>query len=69
MDTLNVGSSPEFSIVSLLISLFLILCEEVNPVEEVEYGKDAGEEDPREDVNLHGSKVEIVEPGRDFIVW
>ena len=69
MDILNVGSNPEFSFVTLLIPFFLILCEEVNPVEEVEYGKDAGEEDPREDVNLLGCKFEIVEQGRDSIVW
>ena len=66
---MNVGSSPEISIVTLLIPLFLILCEEVNPVEQVEYGQDAGKEEPREDVNLLGCKFEIWEPGRDSIVW
>ena len=53
----------------LLLPLPLLPGEKVGPVEEVEDGKDAGEENPREDVNLFGSKLEVGEPGGDPVRW
>ena len=53
----------------LLLPLPLLPGEKVGPVEEVEDGKDAGEENPGKDVNLFGSKLEVGEPGRDPVRW
>ena len=53
----------------LLLPLPLLPGEKVGPVEEVEDGKDAGEENPGKDVNLFGSKLEVGEPGGDPVRW
>ena len=53
----------------LLLPLPLLPGEKVGPVEEVEDGKDAGEENSGEDVNLFGSKLEVGEPGGDPVRW
>ena len=53
----------------LLLPLPLLPGEKVGPVEEVEDGKDAREENPGKDVNLFGSELEVGEPGRDPVRW
>ena len=53
----------------LLLPLPLLPGEKVGPVEEVEDGKDTGEENPGKDVNLFGSKLEVGEPGGDPVRW
>ena len=47
----------------LLLPLPLLPGEKVGPVEEVEDGKDTGKENPRKDVDLLGSELEVGEPG------
>ena len=54
----NIGNFAE-----PLFPPFLGDVEIISPVEEVEDSKDSWEEDPREDVNLLGCKLEVVEPG------
>ena len=51
------------------LSIILLDSEKVGPVEEVEDGKDAGEKNSGEHVNLFGSESEVVEPQRYPVGW
>ena len=51
----------------LLLPLPLLPRQEIGPVEEVEDGKDAGEENSGKDVNLLGSELKVGEPGRHSV--
>ena len=57
-------SAQYFSYYSfLLLPLPLLPSEKVGPVEEVEDGEDAGEENPGENVDLLRRELEVGEPG------